>query len=334
MDKKGSRGSARVLTKGNNTQEEIVGRALRIAAIEGLGALSIGRLAKELRMSKSGLFVHFGSKEKLEIAVVERAYEIFSDHILLPAKEEVTPGIERVWALCNFWLKFVKKRILPGGYFFTGAFWECAPQDGAIARRIRQIVEEWLTALRRAVDGARRSGEIRREVDAERTAFELNSVLIGAQWSYLLAGEGHSEAGSAILRKLGALATENIPANAFDSVGDWKRYLEDPARVTVPKSYRGLLARTNLGAPASMPIALCLSESDDRPTDLAWNGNVAPTTPVSVAVQDSCRRSADPSRIAILLRPCPVSENHQPWQRLKELQLWSPKIIVVEKSLF
>ena len=77
MDKKGSRGSARVLTKGNNTQEEIVGRALRIAAVEGLGALSIGRLAKELRMSKSGLFVHFGSKEKLEIAVVERAYEIF-----------------------------------------------------------------------------------------------------------------------------------------------------------------------------------------------------------------------------------------------------------------
>jgi hypothetical protein len=91
--------------------------------------------------------------------------------------------------------------LLPGAYFFTGAFWERAPQDGAIGRRIRQIIEEWLTALRRAVDGARRRGEIRREVDAERTALELNSLLIGAQWSYLLADEDHSKARLAILAK-------------------------------------------------------------------------------------------------------------------------------------
>jgi AcrR family transcriptional regulator len=227
VDKKGSRGSARGFTKGNKTQEEIVGCALRIAAIEGLGALSIGRLATALRMSKSGLFVHFGSKEKLEIAVVERAYEIFCERILLPAEEEVRAGIERVWALCDRWLKFVEKRVFPGGYFFTGAFWERATQDGKIARRIRQIADEWLTVLRGAIEGARGRGEMRAEVDAERTAFELNSLLIGAQWSYLLEHADHSKARSAILAKLGALATEDIPATAFDSVGDWKQYLED-----------------------------------------------------------------------------------------------------------
>jgi AcrR family transcriptional regulator len=75
-------------TKGSKTREEIIARAMRIAAIEGLGALSIGRLAKELRMSKSGLFVHFGSKEKLEIAVIERAYDIFNGRILVPAGEK------------------------------------------------------------------------------------------------------------------------------------------------------------------------------------------------------------------------------------------------------
>ena len=227
MDKKGGKGPASGPAKGKKTQEEIIGRAMRIAAVEGLGALSIGRLAKELRMSKSGLFVHFGSKEKLELAVVEGAYDIFSGRILLPAQEEIPSGIEQVWALCDLWLKFVENRPLPGAYFFTGAFWERAPQDGAIARRIRQIIEEWLTALRRAVDGARGRGEIRREVDAERTALELNSLLIGAQWSYLLADEDHSKARLAILAKLGALATEDIPATAFDSVRDWRRYLED-----------------------------------------------------------------------------------------------------------
>ena len=187
----------------------------------------MSRLADAVGMSKSGLFVHFGSKERLEMAVVERAYDIFSGRILLPAEEEIPPGIEQVWALCDLWLKIVENPLLPGAYFFTGAFWERAPQDGAIARRIRQIIEEWLTVLRRAVDGARRRGEIRREVDAERTALELNSLLIGAQWSYLLADEDHSKARIAILAKLGALATEDIPVKSFDSVRDWKRYLED-----------------------------------------------------------------------------------------------------------
>jgi len=227
LDKKRGKGFAGGPAKGKKTQEEIIARAMRIAAVEGLGALSIGRLAKKLRMSKSGLFMHFGRKEKLEMAVVERAYDIFNGRILLPAEEEVTPGIERLWALCDLWLEFVENRVLPGGYFFTGAFWERAPQEGDVARRIRQIIDEWLKALRRAVDGARGSGEIREDVDAKRTAFELNSLLIGAQWSHLLAHRDHTRVRSAILTKLGSLATEAIPATAFESVEEWTRYLEN-----------------------------------------------------------------------------------------------------------
>ena len=73
MVKKTDRGPVSDPGKGDQTREEIVSRALQNAALEGLGALSIGSLAKELKMSKSGLFVHFGSKENLEAAVVERA---------------------------------------------------------------------------------------------------------------------------------------------------------------------------------------------------------------------------------------------------------------------
>ena len=225
LAKKHGKGPAGGPRKGKKTQEEIINRAMRIAAVEGLVALSIGRLAKALRMSKSGLFVHFGRKEKLEMAVIERAYDIFNGSILLPA-EEVAPGIERVWALCDLWMEFVESRVLPGGYFFTGAFWERAPQEGDIADRIRQIVDEWLTALRRAIDGARLSGEIRRGVDGKRTAFELNSLLLGAQWSHLLSGRDQTKARSAILTKLGSLATEDVPATAFESVEEWDRYLE------------------------------------------------------------------------------------------------------------
>jgi len=85
VGKSGSKTPASGPTKGQRTREEIVNRATRIAGEEGLGAISIGRLAKELRMTKSGLFVHFGSKDKLEAAVVARAADIFhgSGHFVI-----------------------------------------------------------------------------------------------------------------------------------------------------------------------------------------------------------------------------------------------------------
>jgi len=224
LGKKGGKRPVGGLAKGRKTRETIVDRAMRIAAREGLGALSIGPLAKELKMSKSGLFVHFGSKEKLEAAVLERAADIFFGQVLDRA-EVVEAGIERLWGLCDFWLEFVENRVLPGGYFFGGAFFLHAGQDGFISRQLREVVREWLKALRQAVDEARHRGEIRIAVNAKRTAFELNSLLIGAQWSRLLDRVDYSHARSAILTKLKSIATEKIPPNAFDSVMAWRHYL-------------------------------------------------------------------------------------------------------------
>ena len=226
MGKQGSKRSASGPSKGHKTREAIVKRAMHIAGEEGLAAISIGRLAKELRMTKSGLFVHFGSKDKLEEAVVARAADIFRGHILYPAEDEVGPGIERIWALCDFWLEFVEDRVLPGGYFFSGAFFLHAGQHDFISRQIREVAHEWLQALQQAVNEARTRGEIGIAVNAKRTALELNSVLLGAQWSRLLGGLYYASTRSAILTKLKSLATEKIPAKAFDSVMAWQHYLK------------------------------------------------------------------------------------------------------------
>jgi len=197
-----------------------------MAALQGWAALSIGNLAKELRVSKSGLFVHFGSKENLEREVVEAADRLFFDHVLVPIEEAGLEGIERLWALCDNWLAFVENRILPGGYFFTGAFFQCAGQDGSVQGQITVIVREWFNTLKHAVDGARKNGEIPWTVEARRTAFELNGILIGAQWSYLLEDKDRKRARSAVLAKLGSLATDKIPARAFASLAAWREYLE------------------------------------------------------------------------------------------------------------
>lgn len=214
-------------TRGQKTRDEIVARALHMAAKGGFAAISIGTLAKELNISKSGLFAHFGSKENLEVAVVERARVLFHEHILVPIEEAGLEGVERVWALCDNWLEFVQKPALPGGYFFSGAFFLCVGQDGSIPNQIMEIMCDWIITLREALDGARKLDQLQSTVDAERTALELNAILIGAQWSYLMGYKNRKRPRAAILAMLGRIATENIPPTAFDSVREWKNYLED-----------------------------------------------------------------------------------------------------------
>jgi AcrR family transcriptional regulator len=198
---------------------------LQIAAHEGLGAISIGRLAKELRMSKSGLFLHFGSKEKLESAVVEQARFYFLDHVLQHVEGAKLLGIERLWSLCDSWLDFVEHGPLPGGYFFTGAFFQTAKQNGPIPRRIRRVVRDWIDALAEAIKQARARDEIKADIETQAVAFELNSLLLGAQWSRLMTGRDYTNTRSAILSKLRGLTTEEIPDHAFQSVKTWKAYL-------------------------------------------------------------------------------------------------------------
>jgi AcrR family transcriptional regulator len=211
--------------KGDGVRQEIIDRALGIAAVKGLGAVSIGNLAKELKMSKSGLFSHFGSKEKLELAIVEEARHLFVEQILRPVRLRGLKGIARVWGLCGLWLQFLEERILPGDYFFTGALFEYAGQGGPLRKAIIEVLDEWFDALKDAVNEARRRGDFDKEVDASRTAFELNNILIGAQWSDLVARTNYAGARVVILDKLRTIATGDLPAGIFDSVGEFVNYL-------------------------------------------------------------------------------------------------------------
>ena len=211
--------------KGSQTRQNVLDHAMGIAALEGLGRLSFGRLAEELRMSKSGLFVHFGSKEQLEIAIVEQAGDIFSRHVLLPSRMNLPEGIERVWSLCDSWLEFAEQNVLPGGYFFSGSFFECARQRGPVPTAITAIVRDWFKALRQAIHDAQKSGDIDGEVDNKKLAFGLNGILLGAQWSHLLANRDYGEARVAILQKLGSVTIDKIPHTAFESVRAWRKYL-------------------------------------------------------------------------------------------------------------
>jgi AcrR family transcriptional regulator len=175
--------------RGQRTRQAILLHAARVGSAEGLEAVSLQRLASDLGISKSGLFAHFGSKEELHMATIEAAAQIFADEVIKPALG-VPRGVGRVWALCNAWTSYLERGVFPGGCFFWAVAEEFdSRRPGPVRDSVLEKKAYWSYSLQRAVQEAQDAGEIRPEVDPEQLAWELDSLLGGAN-SGFKSGEG------------------------------------------------------------------------------------------------------------------------------------------------
>jgi AcrR family transcriptional regulator len=169
--------------KGARTKQGILDRSVDIASVEGLEGLTIGRLAEELEMSKSGLFAHFGSKEELQLATVEAARQRFVDEMFRPALT-APRGYPRLLAICRSWLEYIKRGVFPGGCFFAAASFEFDGRPGPIRDAVVEAMDVWLDALEKAIRMAKEEGHLDRDVDVKQLAFEINAIFFGANFSF------------------------------------------------------------------------------------------------------------------------------------------------------
>ena len=175
---------------GLRSRRTILDAAAKLATVEGLEGLSIGRLADHIGMSKSGLYAHFGSKEELQLATIDTAGEIFSADVVAPAREAATP-LARIEALCEQFLSHVERRVFPGGCFFASAAAEFDTHPGAVRERVVEFQRGWMGLLVQLVRDAQAAGQLRAE-DPEQVAFELNGYLLMANTAFLLHGDARS----------------------------------------------------------------------------------------------------------------------------------------------
>ena len=171
--------------KGSRTRQSILERAVDLASLEGLEGLTIGRLADDLNMSKSGLFAHFGSKEELQLATVEQASQRYIREIFSPALDHPR-GFPRLLAICESWLSYIRRGVFPGGCFFAAASFEFDSRPGPVQDRVRQLMNDWIDALQKAIRMARDEGHLRKDVDPSQLAFELNALFFGANFAFHL----------------------------------------------------------------------------------------------------------------------------------------------------
>jgi AcrR family transcriptional regulator len=167
--------------KRSSTREAILERAIDLASAEGLEGLTIGRLAAEMEMSKSGLFRHFGSKEELQLATVDAASKRYIQEVVAPALE-TPPGKERLRALCESYFEHLESSVFEGGCFWAASATEFDDRPGPVQDKIRDAVSAWLALL---ATEARRAGA----PEPEQVAFELHSLALGANLASRLLGD-------------------------------------------------------------------------------------------------------------------------------------------------
>ncbi len=161
---------------GEETHRAILDTAMRLASIEGLSSLTIGRLADELEISKSGVFAHFGSKQRLQHETIEAAEAVFAREVVEPGLN-APPGLAQVEGLCEAYLNYVERGVFPGGCFFAQLLAEFDAPAGTIHDAVADGQQGWLGLLEGTIATAQDQQEIDPALDVSQLAFELYAAL-------------------------------------------------------------------------------------------------------------------------------------------------------------
>jgi AcrR family transcriptional regulator len=181
--------------RGHRLRGQILRRAGELASIDGLEQVSIGRLAAEMGMSKSGLYAYFTSKQDLQLATIDCAWRIFEAHVLAPDDESVEALLER-------WISYYEREVFPGGCPFVTAGMEFANREGPVHDALAAAIERQIATLEEALRRDRAG-----EADPALLAFELHALLTAANHRYRISRDPAAFAhGRAAVRRLLASA--------------------------------------------------------------------------------------------------------------------------------
>jgi AcrR family transcriptional regulator len=176
VDAPSRRAAAPGLHKGQQTRAAILDAALLLAAQVGLEGLSIGALAEVAKMSKSGVFAHFGSREELQISVLREYHARFEAEIFEPAMRRAR-GLPRLRALFEHWVRRVSVELDSGCIYISGAV-EFDDRPGPVRDALVAMVRDWQAAQSRAIAQAMAAGHLRADTDVPQLVFEIQGLIL------------------------------------------------------------------------------------------------------------------------------------------------------------
>jgi AcrR family transcriptional regulator len=168
--------TSKFMRKGELTRAAILETALQSASRHGLEGLTIGLLADQMNMSKSGVFAHFGSREDLQIAVLKLYHELFEQEVFYPSMKEQR-GLPRLRSMFALWVKRVTREIASGCIYISGAT-EYDDRQGPIREELVGMVNAWQGALLRATAQAQEFKHLQSDVEPEQIVYEMYGLIL------------------------------------------------------------------------------------------------------------------------------------------------------------
>jgi len=178
--------------KGELTRRTILDHATGLASRVGLEGVTIGQLAEDLGLSKSGLFSHFKSKEALQIQILDHAANVFVEHVVRPALT-APRGEPRVRALFERWLDWARSSPLPGGCIFVAAASEMDDRPGPVREHLVKTQRAWLDALATAFRLGIEEGHFRKDAEPAQFAHDAYAIALGHHHAYRLMRDPEAE---------------------------------------------------------------------------------------------------------------------------------------------
>jgi AcrR family transcriptional regulator len=194
-----------------DTRVAILRRAADVASVEGLEGLTIGRLAADLQMSKSGVIGHFGSKEQLQLETVEYAARLFAAQVWEPVRH-LRPGLERLLGICASWTAYTAAPSFEGGCFIAGCSFEWDSRTGPVHDALATMIGRWRRRIAREIETAVAAGELAAGLDPAQLAFGIEALAAAVTPARLLHGEADAPAWA--LRSMHALLGVPAPTAA------------------------------------------------------------------------------------------------------------------------
>lgn len=167
----------RSVADARHTRAVILARGMHVASIEGLDGLTIGRLATDLGLSKAGLLGHFGTKESLQLAVIDMAAALFMTEVADRASS-TRPGMPRLLALCEAWISYLERGVFAGGCFFTAVGTEFDDKPGPVRDAVAGLQSVWERDLRYHVRLAVLAGDLPAGTEPEQVVFEQVGLML------------------------------------------------------------------------------------------------------------------------------------------------------------
>lgn len=205
---------------GTATRDKIMRQGLALMSQSGLSGVTLGVLADQVGMSKSGLFAHFRSKEDVQVELLDHMADFVQARVLAPSMS-AAEGLPRLRALMGNWFGWAQRAGLPGGCPVAAGLFEFDDVEGRVRDKILEMEARWRGLLTEMVQRAADLGHLRRDLDVDQFVWELCGIYLAhhAAHRFLRAADADARAQTAIK----ALIARATPSSGQRATGSKKK---------------------------------------------------------------------------------------------------------------